>query len=122
MQIRAQQAQIEALYIGYFGRSSDPAGLASGVGQLDGGLPLLAIANSFAVQPEATALYPFLTSPSAGGLSSFLGSVYSNLFNRPFDAAGLAYWSDQVNSGKPVGRAIQDLISRAPSTHPRPLT
>src|SRR4051812_15654884 len=106
MAISAQEAQVGALYVSYFGRSADPAGLAYWVAQLNNGLTLDRIAQSFATQPEATSLYPFLANPSASGLADFLTSVYSNLFNRTIDAAGLAYWSDQVNAGKPVGSVI----------------
>ena len=54
-------------------------------------LPLAKIAQSFSVQPEATALYPFLVHPTQASEAAFLGSVYSNIFNRPIDAAGLGY-------------------------------
>lgn len=51
------QEMIGQLYVGYFGRAADPVGLDYWVTQLQGGMSLAAIANSFAVQPEATALY-----------------------------------------------------------------
>jgi Ca2+-binding RTX toxin-like protein len=113
MTIGTQQAQIEALYIGYFNRSSEPAGLAYWVGQLDSGMPLAQIAESFSVQPEATALYPFLANPAAGGIASFLGAVYANLYNRPIDAAGVAYWTAQIDGGRTIGPIILDLTSGA---------
>ncbi len=113
MAISVQQAQIGTLYVGYFGRSVDPAGLAYWVGQLSNGLSLDRIAQSFAVQSEATALYPFLANPTVDGAAAFLTSVYSNLFNRTIDAAGLAYWTDQLAAGKPVGSAIVDMIAGA---------
>ncbi len=113
MAISAQEAQIAGLYVGYFGRSTDPAGLAYWVSQLNDGLSPARIAQSFAVQAEATALYPFLANPTSAGLTDFLTSVYSNLFNRTIDQPGLAYWSGQVNAGKPVGGIIADMISGA---------
>jgi hypothetical protein len=93
MAVFTAQAQISALYVSYFGRSPDPAGLTYWVSQLDNGMTLDRIAQSFSVQPEATTQYPFLANPTSGGLADFLGSVYANLFNRPIDTAGLAHWS-----------------------------
>src|SRR5258708_4259570 len=106
MTISTQQAQIESLYIGYFNRSAEPAGLAYWMAQLEGSLPLARIAQSFSVQPEATALYPFLANPTPGSEAAFLGSIYGNIFNRPIDAAGQAYWAGQLDGGKPVGSII----------------
>jgi hypothetical protein len=65
--------QIEAIYIGYFLRAADGGGatywnndytalLSHGLSPTDAAV---SIANSFAVQPEATAIYPFLASPPA---------------------------------------------------------
>src|SRR5262245_25260309 len=115
MAITAQQAHIGAVYVSYFNRSPDPAGLAYWVGQLSSGMSIASIAQSFATQPEAIALYPFLANPSTGGsgLSSFLSSVYSNLFNRAIEQAGLDYWTGVVNGGRPLGRVIEDIISGA---------
>ena len=101
MAVSAQEAQIGALYVAYFGRAIDPAGLAYWLGRLNDGMSLQRIAQSFSTQSEATAIYPFLANPTAAGLNDFLTSVYSNLFNRPIDQAGLAYWASQVNAGRP---------------------
>lgn len=92
MAISAQEAQIGALYVSYFGRSVEPAGLAYWVSRLNAGMLLAQIAQSFAAQTEAKTLYPFLADPTAGSSASFLTSIYSNLFGRTIDTAGLAYW------------------------------
>ncbi len=113
MAITAQEVQVSAIYAAYFGRAPDPQGLSYWVGQLNNGLSISRIAQSFSTQSEATALYPYLSNPTSAGLSSFLTSVYSNLFNRTIDDGGLAYWSDQVNKGRPVGAIIADMISGA---------
>ncbi|MEQ1887634.1 MAG: DUF4214 domain-containing protein [Alphaproteobacteria bacterium] len=104
---------ITRIYAGYFNRAPDPEGLNYWVSRLNGGMSLLDVAQSFSVQPEATALYGFLTSPGSGSPSSFLDSIYRNLFNRAIDGEGLGYWTGQLNAGKPVGRAIIDIISGA---------
>jgi Ca2+-binding RTX toxin-like protein len=116
MAISTHEAQIAALYVSYFNRSPDPTGLAYWSAQLKGGMALSAIASSFATQPEATALYPFLANPTAGdqpAQNAFLISVYSNLFGREIDSAGLTYWSSEVSSGNALGGIIQDMISGA---------
>ncbi len=109
----ASDALITQIYIGYFNRAPDPAGLNYWVGQLQAGMPAVAIADSFARQPEATSTYSFLADPVSRPADAFLTSVYNNLFNRAPDAAGLAYWKGELAAGKPVGRMIVDIISGA---------
>ena len=113
MSISVQQAGIESLYVGYFNRSSEPAGLAYWVGRLDDGMSLVAIAQSFSVQAEATSLYPYLVSAGAGGAPAFLSAVYANVFNRAIDGEGQAYWMAELSSRESVGRVILDMISGA---------
>jgi len=72
------------------------------------------IAQSFSVQTEATSTYAYLANPYTATVSTFLTTVYSNLFNRTPDAAGLAYWTGEINSGRSnVGNAIMNIISGA---------
>ncbi|MEQ1888044.1 MAG: hypothetical protein ABL951_02555 [Alphaproteobacteria bacterium] len=67
---------ITKLYVGYFNRAPDPAGFAYWMQRNFDGMPLLAIANSFFVQPETQAIY--------GGLNNeaLLTLIYQNLFRR----------------------------------------
>ena len=81
------------------------------------------IASSFGISGEAKALYPFLVNPfgaSDGQISTFLGTVYDNLFNRPTDTAGLAYWTGQVKAtlaaGQFVGSVLINIMSGAQDT------
>lgn len=114
---------IEKLYVGYFNRAGDPAGVNFWVAQYIalGQTPaaLAGIANSFSLTPEAQNLYGFLAAPLVGSPTSFLSSVYSNLFGRtdlsaPADVAGIAYWTAQLaNPAISVGRIIVDIISGA---------
>jgi len=72
------------------------------------------IAQSFSVQTEATNSYAYLANPNVASVSTFLTSVYANLFNRAPDAAGLTYWTNEINSGRSnVGNAIINIISGA---------
>jgi len=105
---------ITQLYVGYFNRAPDPEGLNYWVGRLEAGMTLPQIANSFAVQPEATSTYPWLAAPNLDvGIPEFITSVYQNLFERNPDPAGLAFWTQELLNGKPPGQFILDVISGA---------
>ncbi|NKX42446.1 DUF4214 domain-containing protein [Rhodobacteraceae bacterium R_SAG2] len=115
MATQAQIDQIVQLYIGYFDRAPNPAGLAYWINELDNNpdMSYLDIAQSFSVQPEATGLYPFLANPQVASPEAFITAVYLNLFNRAPDAAGLAYWEGELAAGKSPGRMIIDIQSGA---------
>jgi hypothetical protein len=127
--LNAEQ-QIAATYIAFFGRGADASGFEFWVDQFTTGAtqqtPAILFANiasSFGVSSEAQGLYPFLAHPqgaSDGEISSFLDSVYNNLFNRSSDAGGLAYWTDQIHqtlaAGQFVGSVLVDIISGTQNT------
>ena len=105
--------QITSLYIGYFGRAPDPEGLNYWVGRLADGYTLAEAAESFSVQAESTAKYPYLANPNIASPQAFITQVYMNLFNRVPDAEGLAYWTAELQSGADVGDFILNVISGA---------
>lgn len=104
---------ITKIYVGYYDRAPDPAGLNYWIGRANAGMTLSEIANSFAVQTESTTKYPYLANPLVASADSFIDSVYMNLFNRAPDAAGKAYWLSELAGGKPVGQMIIDIMSGA---------
>lgn len=105
---------ITNLYTGYFNRAPDPAGLNFWINQRTAGASLAGIANSFSQVPEATNLYGFLSAPTVGSSTSFLASLYLNLFNRVIDAPGSAFWAGQLAlPGAIVGQVIINIISGA---------
>ncbi|MEM9784862.1 MAG: Ig-like domain-containing protein [Pseudomonadota bacterium] len=121
---------IAAIYVGYFNRAPDPAGLEYWLGRynefLDGdadgdaGLSLSGIANSFSVQPETTAIYSFFSAPTLADAQAFITQVYLNLFNRTPDTDGLNYWTGQLIAAQAsndddlnVGQIIIQIISGA---------
>lgn len=132
------EEQIAATYVAFFGRGADAAGFQFWLDQFHSGqatqgpATLLAnIASSFAVSDEAKVLYPFLAEPHGPGdpqIYGFLYGVYSNLFGRPPDADGVAYWTGQVNhtlgQGGFVGSVLVDIMSgtQSPSDGPRDIT
>jgi Ca2+-binding RTX toxin-like protein len=124
------EEQIAATYAVFFGRGADLLGFDFWVAEFVQGLPaqgpatLFAnIASSFGISDEAKGLYPFLADPfgaSDAEITAFLESVYDNLFDRASDAAGLAYWTDQITTtlaaGQFVGSVLVNIMSGAQDT------
>jgi VCBS repeat-containing protein len=107
------KTSLTQLYIGYFGRAPEPEGLSFWEAALEDGFGLVPTAQLFATQPETLAQYPYIEAPEANDVAIFLGSVYQNLFGRTPDAAGLAFWTQQIEAGLPLGTAILDIIEGA---------
>jgi len=123
---------VEALYVAYFSRAGDGPGYIYWTDQLAteeaAGTPesvaVVNVADAFAVQPEATAMYSFLASPPAvlnptdpvqiAGVDAFINQVYENLFNRVADAAGETYWQTQILTGAvSIGSAVYAIANGA---------
>ncbi|WP_114283647.1 DUF4214 domain-containing protein [Candidatus Halocynthiibacter alkanivorans] len=105
---------LTALYVGYFNRAPDPAGLEFWINELDGGREYNTIAADFAASAEAIAIYPYLSTPGVSSSSAFLTAIYQNLFNRAPDAAGLEFWSGVLDSGEvSVADMIEAIINGA---------
>lgn len=99
---------VQRLYVAYFGRPADPAGLEyygkrymevgaptqlAGVSQAYGvNADLTALIDSFGTSAESQALYP-------GDNNTFINAIYRNLFNRDAEDAGRAFWVGHINSG-----------------------
>ncbi len=126
----AVEGQLSALYLGYFGRAPDPAGLAFwrdqylgslGVGRGEGDV-MKDIAESFRLDQEARSRFPFLAPDEAATASEaeiegFIRDVYDNLFNRAPTQAGLEFWTGQIatrlDQGVDLGRIVIDIIAGA---------
>ncbi len=124
--------QIEAIYVAYFGRAADGTGYLYW-GNAAQTMSPVAIANSFAVQPEATSMYAFLASPphpliptdpvQIAAVDTFINQVYQNLFNRAADGPGLLYWQNQILTGAvSVGAAVYTIGNGATGTDATTLT
>jgi len=88
--------QVQELYIAYFGRAADPAGLAFYAGSLSvNGTTIEAIATSFANSSEAQKIVSLST-------TDFLTAMYQQAFARVYDPApekdGL-FWANAIESG-----------------------
>jgi hypothetical protein len=90
MATTAQISSIQQLYISYFNRPADAAGLDFWAKQVDNGASLAAISATFAATPEYKALFAGLSNDQV------VATIYQNLFNRAPDASGLKFWSDKL--------------------------
>lgn len=88
---------VQKLYIAYYQRPADPAGLLYWAQQIDaaGGSTAGAV-NAFGLAAESQALYGDVTSATIGDV---IDKIYTAAFNRPAEAAGKAYWVEQFNAG-----------------------
>ncbi|MFJ3485216.1 DUF4214 domain-containing protein [Pseudomonas sp. NPDC090202] len=85
---------IQQIYIAYFGRPADPAGLDYWAAEANAaGGDLTGILNSFSVSQESQSLYGQMT------IEQTITAIYHYLFNRVPDGAGLTYWQEQITSG-----------------------
>ncbi|ATQ73198.1 hypothetical protein CR152_00750 [Massilia violaceinigra] len=99
---------VQALYVAYFGRAADHAGMQSFQDQLAKlGAPrdiagisaayntnpgLHKLIDSFSASAESDALYP-------DGTGAFVEAVFKNVLGRSPAEAGLAFWSEAIDSG-----------------------
>ena len=87
-------SNIQKLYIAYFNRPADVAGLRYWEGQLDANkISLPDLAQSFSEQVEYKNTY------AGKNTSEVITALYKNLFARNPDTDGLKYWVGQIDGG-----------------------
>ncbi|MCD5995588.1 DUF4214 domain-containing protein [Pseudomonas sp. CDFA 602] len=87
-------AQVQQLYIAYFGRPADTTGLNFWATQIDNANGnIAAVQAGFSASAESTALF--------GNSSNIdkVTAIYQNAFGRQPEAAGLTFWVNQLNNG-----------------------
>lgn len=97
----AAKLQMQRVYVAYYGRPADPAGRSFWAVELDkAGGSLGAVIQSFGNSPEFNTRY--------GGLSNedLISFIFLQLLNRLPDPAGLAFYLDELNSGR---RSLQTI-------------
>jgi uncharacterized protein YkwD len=83
---------VNRLYLAYFRRNPDAAGLQYWVWRLRGGATLGQVSAAFAGSPEFVGTYGSLSD------QAFVDLVYRNVLGRGADAAGLTYWVGQLTT------------------------
>jgi uncharacterized protein YkwD len=84
---------VARLYLAYFGRDPDFAGLMFWANQIRAGYSVKGVSQSFATSSEFQQQYGSLSN------SAFVDRVYRNVLGRAADSGGLSYWVSQLNSG-----------------------
>lgn len=98
-------ADIQKLYIAYFNRPADPAGLAYWTAS---SMSITQIANSFAEQAEYKAAF------AGQSTETIVSTLYVNLFARAAEPAGLLYWVGEINAGRStLGSAAINILNGA---------
>lgn len=87
-------AAVQELYVAYFGRPADVAGLDywTNVVAAEGG-KLTAVSAAFAKEKEYTDLFAGKTN------AQIIDMIYTNMFGHAADAAGRTYWVDLLTAG-----------------------
>ncbi|MDB9429055.1 DUF4214 domain-containing protein [Microcystis aeruginosa CS-555/01A07] len=104
------QNSIVGLYVIYFNRAPDPAGLTFWQSQ---DVTIEEIAAQFGTSPEAKALYPFLAAPTLGDPVAFINEIYQNAFGRDADDAGLTFWSNVLRQDSSPESVAQFVLAVA---------
>lgn len=97
---------VQKLYIAYYHRPADPAGLLYWAQQIDAaGGDTTGAVNAFGMAAESQALYGAVTSATIGDV---VDKIYMAAFNRLAEQDGKDYWVAQFNAGAitPAGIAV----------------
>ncbi|MES2125761.1 MAG: DUF4214 domain-containing protein [Pseudomonadota bacterium] len=120
------EGALQQIYVGYFGRPADPAGLLyyerllrdlkaptdiPGLRKAYDTSPSIAsVIDGFGNSQESSDLY-------SGSVDEFVAAIYRNLFNREPDAAGKAFWVDVIKRGAVTrANAVLSLMAGARTT------
>ena len=92
---------IQQLYVAYFNRPADVAGLNFWLNAMTAGATIDQISKSFNSAKEYTDAY------AGKSAEVIVNTVYQNLFGRTADSAGLDFWGPKVQSG---AISVADLV------------
>lgn len=95
---------IAGLYIAYFNRAPEAAGLSHWLGDFSRGADVRTQAANFAGHPVFEATY--------GGMGDqqFVETIYQNVLGASGDADGIAYWVGELNNGVPRHQMVADFV------------
>lgn len=80
---------VQRIFIAFYGRPADPAGLTFWTNQANE-KGIAGVINAFATSDEAFSLY------GNQATTLFVNRIYLQLFGRDADASGLKYWTDRI--------------------------
>lgn len=93
-------AEAARLYQAAFGRAADGNGLAYWTSALQSGATPMAVAAGFTATPEFAQAYAGLSH------ANLVAGLYQNVLGRTGDPSGIAYWTAQLDAGRPVGGVL----------------
>jgi uncharacterized protein (DUF1501 family) len=100
---RAMQGELIRLYLAYFERRPDEAGLDYWTGVREAGRSLTQISTEFAASAEFRARYGTLSN------QQFIDLAYRNVLDRSADAGGAAHWHSVLSRGGSRGDVMVGL-------------
>ncbi|MFZ4119899.1 MAG: DUF4214 domain-containing protein, partial [Polynucleobacter sp.] len=95
------------LYLGFFGRAPDTAGLYHWSNQISLGLSPIEVAKGFAQSAEFAQKYGPLTAGAKIDLA------YQNILERKPDSGGHAFWTNRLETGTGIGEIVWSLVNAA---------
>ncbi len=114
---------VQQLYISYFGRPADPAGLANFEAQLlaagaptdiqllvpayDTNAAVKTLIDAFGTSAESQTLY------GSGTTEEFIDAIFEHVLSRTPQAAGLQFWEGQLGGGLSKGNAALAIMAGA---------
>jgi len=97
----AYYPQVQEIYVAYYGRPADPAGLQYWASQLAANKGnLTTIINAFGNSAESSALY------AGASNSAKVIAIYQQLFNRAPDTPGLTFYTNALTAGTMTAASI----------------
>lgn len=106
-EFRDSIAPIARLYLAYFDRAPDYAGLVSWMAQFASGVPLADISDAFARSAEFAQRYGQKTN------AEFVQLVYRNVLGRQPDPLGYAHWVGELDAGRVTRGAVMAGFSQS---------
>lgn len=109
--VATQVAAVQGLYVAYFGRPADPAGLDYWTNVVEAQKSTDAVSATFAASAEYKTAFAGKTNVQ------IVDQIYTNLFGRPADATGRAYWVDLLDKGTiKVDTIVKEVAAAALTT------
>lgn len=102
------QDEVTELYLGFFGRAPEPAGLLFWATQVQAGTTsILQVADQFSQSIEFSRQYDGLSAEKV------VTKIYEHVLDRAPDSGGLTFWSNALNLGTPVSSLVWTVVDSA---------